>query len=301
MTGALLVASPSGVGLGSILGHDFMRSAFLAGIPIAALAGVVGYFMVLRGQVFTGDALSHAAFTGALAALAAGLDARLGLFVATVAIAALLGVLGRERADDVVIGTIFAWVMGLGVLALSLYAASPEAAANGAAGVNVLFGSIFGIDSGDARTAAVVGVVLLLLVVALARPLLFASIDVDVAAVRGVPVRALGLVFLVVVGATAAEATQAVGALLLLGLLSAPAGAAQRLTDRPYRAMALSATLSVASMVVGLTAAYLVPEVPPSFGILAVASGLYAATFLFRPRHRRPRAPRQPSASPAGA
>jgi zinc/manganese transport system permease protein len=300
MTGALLAASPTGVGLGSILGHEFMRNAFLAGIPIAALAGVVGYFMVLRSEVFTGDALSHAAFTGALAALATGLDARLGLFVATVAIAVLLGVLGRERADDVVIGTIFAWVLGLGVLALSLYAASPRAATNGAAGVTVLFGSIFGIDAGEARTAAIVGVVLLLLVVALARPLLFASVDVDVAAVRGVPVRALGLVFVVVVGATAAEATQAVGALLLLGLLSAPAGAARRLTDRPYLAMVLSAALAVTSMVVGLTAAYLLPEVPPSFGILAVASGLYAATFLLGPLHREPRGSRV-SASPAGA
>jgi zinc/manganese transport system permease protein len=300
MTGALLAASPTGVGLGSILGHEFMRNAFLAGIPIAALAGVVGYFMVLRSEVFTGDALSHAAFTGALAALATGLDARLGLFVATVAIAVLLGVLGRERADDVVIGTIFAWVLGLGVLALSLYAASPRAATNGAAGVTVLFGSIFGIDAGEARTAAVVGVVLLLLVVALARPLLFASVDVDVAAVRGVPVRALGLVFVVVIGATAAEATQAVGALLLLGLLSAPAGAARRLTDRPYLAMVLSAALAVTSMVVGLTAAYLLPEVPPSFGILAVASGLYAATFLLGPLHREPRGSRV-SASPAGA
>jgi zinc/manganese transport system permease protein len=270
-----------GTGLGDMLAHPFMRQALLAGLPIAALAGVVGYFMVLRGQVFTGDALSHVAFTGALAALAFGVDARLGLFTATIGIGAVLGLLGhRGRADDVLIGTVFAWILGLGVLALSVYTAGAHAATSGGAGVSVLFGSIFGLSPARALTAAGIALGLLVISVLIARPLLFASLDEAVAAARGVPVTALGIGFLALVGACAAEATQAVGALLLLGLLAAPAGAAHRLTRNPYRGLALSAGLSLAAMAVGLTASYLVPKLPPSFSILAVASVIYAVAFL---------------------
>ncbi|MEO6881260.1 MAG: metal ABC transporter permease [Mycobacteriaceae bacterium] len=260
---------------------EFVRLALLAGVPIAALAGLVGYFMVLRSQVFSGDALSHVAFSGALGALAFGLDPRLGLVVATVLVGLGLGLLGdRGRADDVVVGVVMAWVLGLGVLALSVYAASASASNNGRAGVSVLFGSIFGLSRSSAAVAAVVAVVLVMIMLVLARPLLFASLDEAVAAARGVPVRALGVGFLVVVGLTAAEATQAVGALLLLGLLAAPAGAARRLTDRPYLGMALAAGLAVASMVLGLLLSVRLPQVPPSFGIIAVASAFYGLASL---------------------
>ena len=122
------------------------------------------------------------------------------------------------------------------------------------------------------------------------RPLLFATVDDAVAQARGVPVRLLGFLFLALVGVTAAAATQAVGALLLLGLLAAPAGAAQRLTARPVRALWLSAAIAIASMWAGLTLAYAAPSVPPSFGILAVATGCYLAAFLVAAR--RPRAAR---------
>lgn len=275
-----MLTSP-GTGLSELFMHPFMVSAFLAGVPIAALAGAVGYFMVLRSQVFTGDALSHVAFTGALAALAGGLDARIGLFSVTIVVAVTLGLLGdRGRTDDVVIGTVFAWVLGLGVLALSIYTSSARATTNGAAGVNILFGSIFGLSRARAWTAAIIAVTLIVIMVLIARPLLFASVDHAVAAARGVRVRALGVWFLIIVGATAAEATQAVGALLLLGLLAAPAGAAQRLTNKPYVAMVLAPVLSMVAMVIGLTLSFLLPKVPPSFGILAVASIIYAATFL---------------------
>lgn len=268
-------ASAPGDGLGDLLAHPFIRNAYLAGTAIALLAGVVGYFVVLRSQVFTGDALSHVAFTGALAALAAGIDARLGLFAATVAVGGGMAAIGRQgRADDVVTGNVFAWVLGVGVLMLTLYTTSGSTG-NSAAGVNVLFGSIFGLSSGAARLAAVLAGALLVVMVVAARPLLFASVDGAVAAARGVPVRALGVGFLALVGATAGEATQAVGALLLLGLLAAPAGAALRLTSRPYRAMWLSGALAVGSMWVGLGFSYLVPRVPPSFAILAVATAVY--------------------------
>jgi len=258
------------------LGHPFFANAMLAGTGIAAACGLVGYFLVLRAQIFTGDALSHVAFTGALAALAFGLDPRIGLFAATIAIAVLMGTLGRKGvADDVVIGNIFAWILGLGVFFLTVYTTS-RSTANGSAGVTVLFGSIFGISSNDAVTAAVVGATVCVLTVALARPLLFATLDPAVAAARGVPVRLLGLGFLALVGACTAEATQAVGALLLLGLLAAPAGAASRLTTRPYRALGLSVVLAVADMWAGLGLSYAVPMLPPSFAIVAVAAGVFA-------------------------
>jgi zinc/manganese transport system permease protein len=283
VTGSIAVA---GLGLSDLLTHPFMVNALLAGIPVAALAGLVGYVVVLRSQVFTGDALGHVAFTGAMCALAAGIDLRLGLFVATLAVAAALGLLGdRGQADDVVVGTVFTWILGIGVLALSIYASGPHATSDGGAGVAVVFGSIFGISTASAITAALVAVVLLGAMLLMARPL-FASLDPSVAVARGVRVRALGVGFLVVVGATAAEAAQAVGAVLLLGLLAAPAGAAIRLTDRPFVAMALAPALSVTAMLSGLLLAYLVPRLPPSFAILAVAAAVFAAAHVRRPRRR---------------
>jgi zinc/manganese transport system permease protein len=170
---------------------------------------------------------------------------------------------------------VFAWVLGLGVLLLSLYT-THRSAGNGAAGVSVLFGSIFGLSAGAVRLAVVLGAAISLAVVVLARPLLFASLDEAVAAAQGVPVRMLSLAFLVLVGFTAAEGTQAVGALLLLGLLSAPAAAAQQLTSRPFAGLALSAVLAAAALWVGLTLSYAVPRLPPSFSVIAVATAIYA-------------------------
>jgi zinc/manganese transport system permease protein len=128
-------------------------------------------------------------------------------------------------------------------------------------------------------------------VLVMARPLLFASIDEAVARALGVPARWLGLAFLGLVGATAAAASQAVGALLLLGLLAAPAGAAQRLTARPYRAMWLSAVIAIISVWGGLSIAYAAPQVPPSFGILAVSTGGYLLAFAVTARHPLRRLP----------
>lgn len=258
-----------------MLSHPFLQHAVATGTAIAVLCGLVGYFVVLRGQVFAGDALSHVAYTGALAALAAGVDLRLGLFAATIAGGLLLGLLGgRGTADDVVIGTVFAWILGLGVFLLAYYT-THASTGNGAASVTVLFGSIYGLSTSAATTAIMIALILVALLLVLARPLMFASIDTTVAAARGVPVRLLGPAFLAVVGATAAEASQAVGALLLFGLLAAPAAAAQRITNQPWRALLLSAGLALAAMWLGLAASYAWPDLPPSFSIIAVATGEY--------------------------
>jgi zinc/manganese transport system permease protein len=285
-----MLAAAQSSGLGDMFGHPFVRHAFLAGTAIALAAGLIGYFVVLRSQVFTGDALGHVAVTGALAALAFGIDARLGLFAATIFLGMGMAVLGREgRADDVVIGSVFAWILGLGVLFLTLFTTS-RSTGNGAAGVSVLFGSVLGLSAGRAQLAAAIAAGVIVCLLAIARPLLFSSVDEAVAAARGVPVRALGIAFLGLVGACAAEATQAVGALLLLGLLAAPAGAAIRLTARPYRALWISAGIAVAAMWGGLTASYLAPRIPPSFAIITIASAFYALTFLAPARRRGSRA-----------
>ncbi|MGV9564109.1 metal ABC transporter permease [Streptomyces sp. NPDC003480] len=281
----------------SALSQPFFQHAFLAGTAIAVASGLVGYFLVLRAQVFTGDALSHVAFTGAMAALVLGADLRLGLFAATIAMALLFGALGRRaRPDDVVIGSVFSWILGLGAFLITLYTTS-HSTTNGTAGVSVLFGSIFGISASSAVVAALAAAGVALLVVLIARPLLFATLDEAVAAARGVPVRLLGYGFLALAGISAAEATQAVGSLLLLGLLAAPAGAAIRLTDRPYRALVLSAGLAVLEIWAGLFVAYAVPRMPPSFAIMAVATAVYAATFLIR---RPASGPRTGTAVPTG-
>jgi zinc/manganese transport system permease protein len=259
-----------------MLAQEFMRNALLAGGFVGLACGLVGYFVVLRAQVFAGDALSHVAFTGALAAAVLGLDIRAGLFAATILGGIVIGALGdRARADDVVIGSLFAWTLGLGVLFLSIFT-TRSSGANGTAGVRVLFGSIFGLSTTDVRTSVALAIVASIAVAAIARPLLFASLDTAVAAAQGVPVRVLGLGFLAIVGLVAAQATQAVGALLLLGLLAAPAGAAQRLTTNPYRGLLLSAALSVGSVWIGLTLSYAFPTLPPSSMIIASAVGIYA-------------------------
>ena len=272
-----------------VLAHPFLESAFAAGTAIALASGLVGSVVVLRGQVFAGDALSHVAFTGALAALAFGVDLRLGLYGGCVAFALLLALLGRRSgADDTVIGSVFAWVLGLGALFLSVFTTTASGTGgDGTAGVNVLFGSILGLTGGQALSDTVVALVVALALVAMGRPLLFASLDPAVAASRGVPVRALSYGFFALLGITAGVATQAVGALLLLGLLAAPAGAAQRMTARPVRALGLAAAVAVGSMWAGLTIAYVDPVVPPSFGILGVATAVYLATFAWSAAGRR--------------
>ena len=274
-----------------MFGHEFMRNAFLAGTFVALACGLVGYFVVLRAQVFAGDALSHVAFTGALAAAAAGIDLRVGLFAATILVALGMGAAGeRARADDAVIGSFFAWILGLGALFLSIFiTTSSGGGGNGTAGVRVLFGSIFGLSVSEARLAAALGALAVVVVLAVARPLLFTSVDVEVAEAKGVRVTLVGLVFLGVLGLVAAEATQAVGALLLLGLLSAPAGAAHRLTANPYKGLALSGALALVAMWGGLTLSYLVPSLPPSSMIISLAVGIYIAAAALARRTENPK------------
>ncbi len=274
-----------------MLGQEFMRNALLAGTFVALACGVSGWFVVLRGQVFAGDALSHVAFPGALAAAAAGVDQRIGLFVATIAAGAAIGMLGRGvlaggRGNDTAIGIAFTFILGLGVFFLTL-AGTSAAGASGIAGAHTLFGSIFGLSAGEARLAAAIGLGAVLATAAIARPLLFCSVAPDVAAARGVPTRLLAIAFVALLGVVAAEATQAVGALLLLGLLAAPAAAAHRLTRAPFAGVALAGLLAVAATWGGLVLAYEIPSLPPSTAIVALAVGAYGVAALVSGRPHR--------------
>jgi zinc/manganese transport system permease protein len=255
--------------------HEFIRNAYLAGTFIALACGVVGWFIVLRGQVFAGDALSHVAFVGAIAAAVVGVDERVGLFALTLVLAAGMARLGRRaRADDVAIGVVFSWVLGIGVLLIAVLSTG-AAGGNGLIVANTLFGSIFGLDAGQGLVAAAVGIAVVCATLAIARPLLFASVDPELAALHGVPVRALGVGLLLALGTVTAEGTQAIGALLVLGLIAAPAGAAVRLTARPYRGMAISAGIALAAMWGGLALSYAIPSLPPSTAIIGLIVGAY--------------------------
>jgi zinc/manganese transport system permease protein len=267
--------------------QGFLGNALLAGSCIAVASGLIGWFVVLRGQVFAGDALSHVAFTGALAAAAAGLDLRVGLFAATVLVALLLAMLGSPggggrqgaRTDDVTIGMVFVWVLGLGVLFLDLFNTGASGG-DGTIASRTLFGSIFALTAGEAHLAALIAVAIVAALLAIGRPLLFASIDAPLAGARGVPVRTLGFAFLVLLAFDAAEATQAVGALLLLGLLAAPAGAAHRLTADPYRGMALAVAIALLSTWVGIGLSWWLPVLAPGSAIILVAITCYALTIV---------------------
>jgi zinc/manganese transport system permease protein len=257
--------------------HEFVRNAWLAGTFIALACGVIGWFVVARAQVFAGDALSHVAFVGAIAAAAVGLDERIGLFALTLALAGAMGVLGRRaQADDVTIGITFAWILGVGVLLLTILATS-AAGASGITTANTLFGSIYSLNTAAAAIAAAVALAAIAFVITAARPLLLATLDPELATLRGIPVRALGLAFLAALAVVSAESTQAVGALLLLGLIAAPGGAARALTARPYRGLALSGAIALLAMWGGLALSYTISALPASTAVIGLAAGAYAA------------------------
>jgi zinc/manganese transport system permease protein len=277
-----------------MLGQEFMRNALLAGTFVALACGVIGWFVVLRGQVFAGDALSHVAFPGALAAAAAGVDQRIGLFVATVVVGAAIGGLGASAlaargggssgsllGEDAAIGIVFTFILGLGVFFLTRFNLS-SGAGTGIQAARTLFGSIFGLGSGEALLAAVVGLACVLLTLAIARPLLFASVAPEVAGARGVPTGMLGVGFLALLGVIAAEATQAVGAMLLLGLLAVPAASAHRLARSPFAGIALAGLIAVLAMWGGLVLAYAVPSLPPSSAVVAIAAAIYLVSGVIR-------------------
>ena len=249
--------------------YEFMRNAFLAGTLVAVVAGLVGYFVILRGLSFAGHALSHIGFAGATGAVVLGLSPVFGLLAFTLGSALIMGALGsRIRGRDVIIGIVLAWMLGLGVLFLSLYKGyATEAYA-------LLFGEILGISQRDVLITCTAGAITLLGLAALYRPLLFTSLDEDVAEARGVPTRFVSVAFMLLLALAVSQAVQVVGVLLIFALLVTPAAISERLTARPALGMFLAAALALLFTWGGLTLAYYLPY-PVSFFITSLAFGSY--------------------------
>jgi zinc/manganese transport system permease protein len=268
--------------MNQLLALDFMRHAFVAGGLIAVTAGAVGYFIVLRNQVFTTDALGHVAFTGGLGGLLAGLNLLLGVFGSCIAVALAMGALGgRGRSRDVAIGTVFAWVLGVGVLFLSLYTTSRSASTGGVVGISILFGSILSLQPEQVSAAVVTSTCILAATALIARPLLFMSLDPEVAEARGIPTRALTAAFMILVAITVAESVQAVGALLIFALMVTPGAIAQNLTARPWLGMLLAGLIALAVVWSGLILSFYL-SYPVSFFITALAFVAYVASIAGR-------------------
>ena len=264
-----------------MLNLDFMGYAFLAGTVVAIMAGLVGYFIILRNLVFATEALGHVTFTGALGAAVLGVDPVFGLFGATTLVAILIGMLGTKvRTNDVVVGTVLAWVLGLGALFLNIYT-SQSSGANGTFGVKYLFGSLLGLQAREVQQIAIAGLGVIIVLLAIARPLLFASLDPDVAVVRGVPVGGLNVVFLILVALGLAASVPSVGSLLNSALLITPAAIAQRLVSRPFVALFLSAFLALTFTWLGLTIGFYT-SYPISFIISTLAFITYVLVFTWQ-------------------
>ena len=255
--------------LAAMLQYGFMVHAFQAGTVVAIVAGVIGYFVVLRGTSFAAHALSHIGFAGATGAVAIGLSPVLGLLAFTVGSGATIGALGsRIRGRDVTIGIVLAWTLGLGVLFISLYTGyATEAYA-------LLFGEVLGIGDRDVVFVLVAAVPTLVALAVLYRPLLFSSVDEGLAAARGVPVTAVSVAFMVVLALAVTEAVQVVGVLLIFALIVTPAAIAVRWSQRPAGAIAISAGLALLFTWAGLTVAFYSPH-PVSFFITSMAFGTY--------------------------
>ena len=273
-----------------ILTSAFMGNALIGGTIVALAAGLIGYFVVVRQTAFAAHALAHIGFPGATGAVLLGLPVAVGLGVFCVGGALVIGVLGKRAAErEVVTGTVLAMASGLGLFFNSLATKSSSTI------TNVLFGNLLAISEGQLVSFAILLAVLGLSVGIIYRPLLFSSVNALVAEAKGVPVRALSMIFMALLGITVAMAVQAVGTLLLFALVVTPAATAIMLTPRPVVAMVVSAAISLSAVWLGLGASAMF-NLPPSFPIVTIACAIWATVWLI---NRRATVAVQPS-SPAG-
>ena len=253
----------------NMLSFAFMRNAFVAGTASALVAGLIGYFVVLRASSFAAHAISHIGFAGAAGAVLIGVNPVLGVAALSLAASVGMGLLGRRlRGRDVVIGLVMAASLGLGYLFISLYKGNATDA------YAVLFGQIFGITVGAVRITVLTSAVVLALLAAIYRPLLFASLDEEVAEARGIRVGAVGLGFMMLLALAVSEAVQVSGVLLIFALLVAPGAIAGRVFRRPAAALALSAALAILITWASLALAFYTPY-PVSFYVTTLAFVLY--------------------------
>ena len=263
---------------------EFMRNAYVAGTAAAIAAGVVGYFVVLRSLSFAAHSLTQVSFTGSTGALATGVNPLVGLGIINGLSAWIIGVLGRrERGRDVVVGIVLTTALGLGLLFLRLSRAQ--------AAVPVLVGDVLGISHTEALITTIATAAVLIAVAMAYRPLLFSSLDEEIAEARGVNAALMSVVLLLILAVTTSVAAPIVGVLLTFALLVGPAATAAVLSPRPARAMALSVALSVLYVWVGLAVSYWV-DFPPSVFVTGMALGVYLGARVYRDRVSSSRARR---------
>ena len=256
--------------------YDFMQNAFAAAGIVAVVCGLVGFFLVLRAQTFAGHALSHVGFAGATGAVLIGVSPLWGLIAMTLAAGIGMGLLGeRLQQRDVAIGIVLSMSLGLGLLFLNFFTAYATQA------TTLLFGNILGIDAATVWTLLLLGIVAIAALAAIARPLLFASLQPELAEAKGVSLRLLSVLFLAIVALAVAECVQIVGVLLVFALMVGPAAAAQRLTTRFWSGIALSVALALSEAWLGLVLAFST-DWPTSFWITALSGGVYLVAVLWR-------------------
>jgi zinc/manganese transport system permease protein len=264
------------------LSQPFAQHALISATLVALTCGLIGPFVVTRGMAFAVHGTSELAFTGAAAGLVIANNAIAGALVGSLIFAIAIGFLGvRERERDSAIGVILAFGLGMGVLLLSHYHGFATTA------TNILFGNIFGVSNDQLIALVAIGVGVIVVMVPLARPLLFASVDPDVAAARGVRVRTLGLVFLIVLAFTVTEAAQVVGTLLVLSLAITPAAAAVRLSARPVAVAILSIVFAVVAADGGILASLASTTVKPSVFVTSFSFAIYVLARVAQPLFTR--------------
>jgi len=269
--------------------YEFMNNAFAAAGIVAVVSGLVGFFLVMRGQTFAGHALSHIGFAGATGAGLIGLAPLWGLVGFSVAAGVGMGLIGERISNrDVAIGVVLALALGFGLLFLHYYTAFATQA------TALLFGNVLAVDRAMIATLLVLGVVTLVALGAIMRPLIFASLQPELAEAKGVPLRFISTAFLAIVALAVSECAQIVGVLLVFTLMVGPPAAAQRLTTGLWSGLAVAAGLALAESWLGLTMAYYT-DWPVSFCI-AVLSALGYFAALAWPAIRAPHAE---SAKPA--
>ncbi len=252
-----------------MLEYDFMQNAFAAATIVAIVSGLVGYFLVLRGQTFAGHALAHVGFTGATGAVLFGLPPLWGLVLMTMAAGLGMGFLGERLAQrDVAIGIVLALSLGLGLLFLHFYTAFATQA------TSILFGNVLAVDVETVWILLGLGFISIGVLAVISRPLLFASLQPELAEAKGVSLRLYSVLFLAVVALATAECAQIVGVLLVFALMVGPAAAAQRLTTGIARGLLLSAGLALFQAWAGITLAFYT-DWPSSFWITALSAATY--------------------------
>jgi zinc/manganese transport system permease protein len=255
-----------------MLGYEFVQNALVAGVLVAVMAGLVSRFVVARNMSFAVHALAEVGFTGSAGFILIGLSPVLGLLTGSMLTALFIGALGlRIRERDSVVGVIMAFGLGLGVLFITLY---PRY--SGEAFAILLTGAITTVSRGDLMLLVAVAAVTIVGLGVLYRPLTFATVDPLVAEARGVPVRLVSILFLLMLAAAVAEAVQIVGVLMILTLLITPGATAERLTAQPGLATVASVGIALLATLGGILLA-LVTAVPVSFYVTTVAFVCYLA------------------------